>query len=88
MGFSRKEFFTLLPKPLKDFNAVIDETGATITLGCGTIRIEVGKESERRLSDYVILPTLPVKIIFNDVEPADKARFLRKFDFSYMKGLG
>ncbi len=88
MGFSRREFFNLLPKPLATYDAVIDHSGATIKLSKGTIRIVVGEERERRLSDLVILPILPVSIMFEGVDRADKAIFLRKFDFSYMKGLG
>lgn len=88
MGFSRREFFNLLPKPLAEYDAVIGKDGANIKLATGSIRIVVGEERERRLSDLVRLPILPVEIIFDNVGADDQARFLRKFDLSYMKGLG
>ncbi len=88
MGFSRQEFFKILPRPLSEYDAVIEVSGASITLEKGTIRIEVGQERERRLSDLVILPSLPVKLSFHDVEPDEKARFLHRFDHAFMKGLG
>jgi len=88
MGFSRREFFNLLPKPLAGYVFSIDSNGATIELEKGSVLIQVGDERERRLSDLVRLPILPVKIQFIDVEPPEKARFLCKFDHAYMKGLG
>ncbi len=88
MGFSRKEFFNLLAKPLSDYASTIHEDGAFVQLQSGSVLINVGLERERRLSDLVRLPILPVKLEFIDVAPADKARFLKRFDHTYMKGLG
>ena len=88
MGFTRKEFFNRLPKPLAGYVFSIHSDGASIKLGGGSVLIQVGAERERRLSDLVKLPILPVTIQFVDVDQDDKARFLLKFDHAFMKGLG
>jgi len=88
MGFSRREFFKILPRMLSSYDATISTEGASITLGSGCARITVGDECERRLSALVILPILHVTIRFSDVTESDKAKFLQRFDHAYMKGLG
>jgi len=88
MGFTRREFFDRLPRPLAGYVFSIQCDGASIELGKGTVQIQVGAERERRLSELVRLPILPVKIQFFDADPAEKANFLFKFDHAYMKGLG
>jgi len=88
MGFSRREFDKLLPRVLSGYTATIENNDAEIQLGEGTIVIHIGEERERRLSDWVRLPILPVAIEFNNVSKQDKSRFLRTFDYATMKGLG
>jgi len=88
MGFTRREFFNRLPRPLAGYVFSIRSDGASIELGKGTVKIQVGVERERRLSDLVRLPILPVKIEFDDVDQSEKASFLFKFDHAFMKGLG
>ncbi|RME35213.1 MAG: hypothetical protein D6786_02605 [Gammaproteobacteria bacterium] len=88
MGFARREFFSRLEKLLDNQGCRIHEDGASVALGRGTVTIRVGAEGERRLSEHVRFPILPVTLVFDGVDPADKGEFLRRFDHGFMKGLG
>lgn len=88
MGYSRKEFFQQLPRALSDYDYSIDEDDVTVTLDRGTVLIHVGAEDERRLSEFVRIPILPVSIRFESVDDGARTSFLRRFNGSYMKGLG
>ncbi len=88
MGISRREFFNLLPKALAGYAYSVQDNGAVIELSRGIVKILVGEEEERRLSEYVRIPLLPVEIQFVDATSIEREDFQRKFDFSYMKGLG
>ena len=88
MGYTRKEFFSLLPVTLADYAFTVTSDGASIQLERGTVEIQVGIERERRFTDLVSFPILPVNIRFTGVEPDDESNFLRNFDRHYFKGLG
>lgn len=87
MGYARKEFFNVFPRAFSDYIYEIKDNVIQIELEKGTVLIEIGDERERRFTDYVYFPTLPVNINFLDVDDDGQSRFLRKFDTSYMKGL-
>ncbi|MEM6998828.1 MAG: hypothetical protein AAF419_03200 [Pseudomonadota bacterium] len=87
MGFTRKEFFKVLPRAFSDYIYEINDNLIKIELEKGIVLIEIGDERERRYTDYVYFPILPVNINFVNVDDNGQSRFLRKFDASYMKGL-
>lgn len=88
MGYTRKEFFNVLPRALSGYAYEVIDNLITIELEKGSVRIEIGDEQERRYTMYVYFPILPVDISFTDSDDDSESRFLRKFDTSYMKGLG
>jgi len=88
MGYSRKDFFDQLPRTLSDYDYSISDDNVTIALDGGTVLLHVGAEGERRLSDLVCFPILPITIRFEGVDRQTQTRFLRRFNSSYMKGLG
>jgi len=88
MGYSRKEFFDQLPRTLSDYDYSISNDNVTVALDGGTVLLHVGAKGERRLSDVVRFPILPVTIRFEGVDEQAQTRFLRRFNSSYMKGLG
>jgi hypothetical protein len=88
MSYTYREFFNMLPGPLAGYEYEIKSNSVLIELGKGTVHIQVGEERNRRFTNLVSFPILPVKIQFSGVDPCDESKFLRKFDFHYMKGLG
>ena len=88
MGYSRKEFFDQLPRALSDYEYTINGDDITVSLDQGTVLVRVGIEGERRLSAVVCFPRLPVTIRFEGVDEHGQKRFLQRFNYSYMKGLG
>ena len=88
MGYTRQEFLELLSRLLAEYPYSIHDDEVAINLEKGRAIIKVDTERERRLSDLVRFPILPVRIRFVDADPTESARFLREFDRTYMKGLG
>ncbi|ODC01317.1 hypothetical protein A3197_02215 [Candidatus Thiodiazotropha endoloripes] len=87
MGYTHDEFFNLLPHALSDYRHEIKDGVVTIELEKGSVLLKIGDERERRFTDNVYFPILPVSISFIDADKTDQSRFLHKFDASYMKGL-
>ncbi|MCE9633325.1 MAG: hypothetical protein K8Q92_03985 [Methylophilales bacterium] len=88
MGYTRQEFFRLLPIALSGFDFSVNEDGVNVTILKGGALVHVGVERERRLSDLVQFPVLPVSIRFKDVDKPTQMRFMQQFNLSYLKGLG
>ena len=87
MGYTRDEFFNVLPRALFGHTYEIKDSVVTVEWKKGSVLLKIGEERERRYTDNVYFPILPVTIDFIDVDKADQSRFLHKFDTSYMKGL-
>ncbi len=87
MGYSRYEFFDRLPTALSGYEFTIDGDIVTISIPPGTVQLSVGTERERRLSDHVRFPILPVTIECTNLEELSQARFFRQFEHTYFKGL-
>ena len=88
MGFTRDDFFNRLPRAFTGYNYVTDRNGITITMPGGNIQVLIGEQGERKLSENVIFPILPVTIHFNNIDTETRKVFLHRFNLSYMKGLG
>jgi hypothetical protein len=88
MGYTRREFFGLLACTLSDYDFVVNGDLVTIAIGTGQVLVRIGIERERRFTDHIRLPILPVTIEFIGIDPPSQARFMKRFDLSYMKGLG
>ena len=88
MGYSRQEFLRLLPTALSRYDFAVTEDDVSIKLQQGEVLIRIGVERERRFTDLVSFPILPVAIRFVGAQPAEQALFMQRFDLSYMKGLG
>ena len=88
MGYSRKEFFTKLPNALAGYDFTVDGDEVTVAIDEGTVRLNIGAERERRLSEHVRFPILPVTIECAGVEEARQAKFFQQFERTFFKGLG
>lgn len=53
----------------------------------GTVQLRIGVEQERRLSDHVYFPILPVAIECTNLKELSQVRFFEKFEHTYFKGL-
>ena len=87
MGYSRDEFFARLPTALSGYDFTIDGNVVTISIVPGTVQLHVGIERERRLSEHVRFPILPIAIECMGVEESSQARFFTQFEHAYFKGL-
>ncbi len=88
MGYTRREFSAKLPAALSDYDFAANGDVVTIALGPGEVKLHVGIERERRLSELVSFPVLPVTIECIGVDPSSQASFIRQFEIAYFKGLG
>lgn len=88
MGYSRQDFLRLLPGGLSGYSYFVDDDLINITLSCGSVLIRLGREYERNLTKLVRFPALPFYVEFLGVDATEQALFMKKFDLSYMKGLG
>ena len=88
MGYTRKQFFDLLPHALSGYAIEIADNYVAVEIGNGSAKICVGDETERRFTPFVMFPVLPVEIQFVDVDVDAKNRFIEHFDRAYTKGLG
>lgn len=88
MGYTHQEFLKLLPRSLSEYVFNVQKNCVSIELENGTALIQIGTERVRRITDSVSFPILPIKIQFVDANEKAQSRFLQKFDYSYMKGLG
>lgn len=87
MGYTRQEFFNVLPSAFSDYIVVVENNEISIELSKGVAWIKVGDERQRYLTDLISFPILPVEISFVDSDEAVQALFLQRFDQCYMKGL-
>jgi len=88
MGYSRNEFFAKLPTALAGYDFTIDGDIVTVAIDPRTVQLHVGMERERRLSQHIRFPILPVTIECEGAEEMSQARFFRQFERTYFKGLG
>lgn len=88
MGFSRQEFFRILPTALADNPYTINGDTIEVSVKTGKVIIKLGVEWERKLSEHVRFPVLPVDIQLVAVDDETQKIFFKRFNSAYMKGLG
>jgi len=82
MGYTRQDFFSLLPAALLGFEFSVNGDDIKFTIHKGNALVHVGVESERRLSDWVQFPILPLTIRFTGVDQPTQIRFMQQFNLS------
>ena len=87
MGFTREEFFRLLPNALNDRPHRIDDAGVTVDATPGTVRIDVGIQQFRHIAS-ISMPYVKVDFEFRDFSDPEREDFLRYFDLRYQRGGG
>ena len=87
MGFTREEFFRLLPGALNDRPHRIDEAGVTVDATPGTVRIDVGEQQFRHIAS-ITMPFVKVDFDFQNFSDTAREEFLRYFDLRYQRGGG
>ncbi len=88
MGYTRAEFFARLPTALSDYDFTVDGDVVIVAVDTGTVRLHVGIERERELTDLVRFPILPVRIECVGIDQSSQAQFIKRFEISFLKGLG
>ena len=87
MGYTHEEFFRLLPKALGEYRYKIRDNYVLINFEQGSAQIWIGEQQERRFTELISFPILPVKFQFHDASQGDKRRLIERFDHVYLKGL-
>ncbi len=87
MGFTREEFFRLLPNALNNRPHQIDDSGVSVQHGTGRVRIDVGPQQHRHIAS-ISMPYVKVDFEFNDFSDEDRIEFMRFFDLRYQRGGG
>ncbi len=87
MGYTREEFFRLLPSAINDRPHTQDAVGITVDAAPGTVRIDVGEEQVRKIASFS-LPYVKVDFAFENFHPDEQALFMRYFDLRYQRGGG
>ena len=89
MGYSEAEFFHTLPTGIGDYQYVRDGSEVTITHPerTHTLTLEVTALPDRAIA-LLRIPRVEVRFSFQDFSPADRDRFMEKFDQSFQRGGG
>lgn len=87
MGFTREEFFRLLPNALNGRPHRIDAAGVSVEQVPGAVRIDVGEQQYRHIAS-ISMPYVKVDFEFNGSSDADRVEFMRHFDLRYQRGGG
>lgn len=87
MGFTREEFFRLLPNALNNRPHQIDATGVSVSTTSGSVRIDVGEQQFRHIAS-ISMPYVRVDFAFSNFPDADREEFMRYFDLRYQRGGG
>ena len=87
MGFTREEFFRLLPNALNERPQQLDDAGVSVEVNSGSVRIDVGEQQFRHIAS-ISMPYVKVDFEFNNVSEADRVEFMRYFDLRYQRGGG
>ena len=88
MGISHKDFFRLLPRAMGNNSYELNGHCVRATLATGTVKITLGEEQERRLSENVIMPYTDVTFDYHGVPVDVRSEFERYFHIRFMRGLG
>ena len=87
MGFTREEFFRLLPNAINDRPHLSDEKGITVDIEAGSLRIDVGAQRFRHIAS-ISMPYVEVDFAFSNICDPDRIEFMRYFDLRYQRGGG
>ncbi len=87
MGYTREEFFRLLPSALNGRSFEEDESGVTVDAAPGSVRIDVGEQQARSIAS-ITLPYVPVDFAFENFSVEERVEFMRYFDLRYQRGGG
>ncbi len=87
MGFTREEFFRLLPNALNGRPHQLDASGVSVEAVPGSVRIDVGEQQYRHIAS-ISMPYVKVDFAFSDESDADRIEFMRYFDLRYQRGGG
>lgn len=87
MGFTRDEFFRLLPNALNGRAHQLDAAGVSVNAAPGSVRIDVGEQQYRHIAS-ISMPYVKVDFEFTDFNDTDQFEFMRYFDLRYQRGGG
>lgn len=87
MGFTREEFFGLLPAAVNGRSFQSDVGGVTVDVPPGTVRIDVGEQQLRKIASFS-LPYVEVDFEFRNLSSDEIKEFIRYFDLRYQRGGG
>lgn len=87
MGFTRDEFFRLLPNAINGRTFRQDGVGVVVDVPPGHVRIDVGSQQYRKIASFK-LPYIKVDFAFEQISDDEQERFMRYFELRYQRGGG
>lgn len=87
MGCTVPELVRWLPGASGDCDVALQADAALITLGAGTLRLKWHSLPPRQIA-LMRMPRLAVSFSFEDVDEAQRQRFMRYFDLYTQRGGG
>lgn len=87
MGFTRDEFFRVLPSALNGRSFKQDAAGITVDVNQGSVRIDVGEQQVRKIASFS-LPFIKVDFAFENFNAEQIEEFMNYFDLRYQRGGG
>ena len=88
MAANPSEFTRGMERVTRDMTARKDGEVTIIDLPGGTVSITYSPKEGRRLSPLIVMPAADVIFTFTNVEEADRAAFIAKFDLVFQRGGG
>lgn len=87
MGCTEAELVTWLPGAARGRPVALEAGGASVTLESGRLRLQWQTLPVRRIA-LLAMPRLAVRFAFEEVDEAERHRFMRHFDLYTQRGGG
>jgi len=88
MSATRSEFYRSLGHFKPDHTVSENALTFSLNLNSGRVNFQLQDLPRRRVTGLLSLPQLEVKLDFDDVGDADRAKFLQDFDLAFRRGGG
>jgi hypothetical protein len=87
MGCTEVELLTWLPGAAQGLPVALQPGGAAVSIGSGRLQLHWQTLPLRRIA-LLAMPRLAVSFAFEDVDAAERQRFMRHFDLYTQRGGG
>lgn len=87
MGFTRDEFFRILPSALDHRSFEQSADVVIVAIGNGVLQLNVGEQCYRQIAS-ISLPYLSVEFVFEELAEDQVDEIMRFFNLRYQRGGG